>query len=358
MASEKTTSEIQRREHTPDQAKHRVPKLEPGMAASLREATTLKFDTSTGPSSIATETRAEPHPLYRLRLLIVLSFFIIYSSALGGIIFEREQIIAWLLITLVVANLGKTDGAAINVIRDWAPMYAVIIAYDYSRGAADTLGFPTQWNLPIAFDQAVFGGEVPTVTLQRWLDISSRTQWWEALTALVYVSHFFVPYLLLAALWQKDREMWSRYFRAFVVLSFSGIATYILLPTAPPWLASQEGLIGELTRSTNNGWHYMGLSIASQVISNGQATANDIAALPSLHAAFAALPMFMLWAKANRPSRVVLAAYPLAMAFAIVSSGEHYVFDVLTGFCYAGLSASVANRIFDRKQRRATTGVI
>ncbi len=326
------------------------------MAASLKEATTLRFDDSDADQLVT--PKPEPHPLYRLRLLIVLSFFIIYSSALGGIIFEREQIIAWLLITLVVANLGKTEGAALNVIRDWLPLYGVIIAYDYSRGAADTLGFPTQWNLPIAFDRAIFGDEVPTVVLQRWLNISDQTQWWEALTALVYVSHFFVPYLLLATLWQRDREMWSRYFRAFVVLSFAGIATYILLPTAPPWLASEEGLIGGITRSTNNGWHYMGLSIASQVISNGQATANDIAALPSLHAAFSALPLFMLWAKASRPTRVLLAVYPLAMAFALVSSGEHYVFDVLVGFFYAGLSASVANRIFDRKRRKAAESTV
>ncbi len=316
-------------------------KLDPKMAGSLEEATTLVPDSD----------ETERHPLYQLRLMIVACCFIIYSYALGGVIFERTQLILWLLITLTVANVGKSKDARLSVLRDWAPIFPVVFAYDFSRGAADTLGFPTQWNLPADFDRTVFG-EIPTVTLQRWLNIGDQPQWWESISSLVYVTHFFVPYVLLAVLWYRNRDVWSRYFRAFVILSFAGIVTYIVLPTAPPWLAAEEGLIGAVTRSTNNGWEYMGFSVASKVLHTGQALVNDVAALPSLHAAFSALPAFALWSRSKRPIQVVLITYPLAMAFSIVSSGEHYVFDVLVGFCYAGLSVAAANRLVDRKNRR------
>lgn len=321
------TPNARRRDSTP------VEPLSPGAAATLKEATTLTIDAAP----------PEQHPLFRLRLMVVGCAYLIYSALLGGVIFERQQIILWLCITLIVANLGKSRGAIERVVRDWAPMFGVILAYDYSRGAADTLGFPVQWNLPIAFDEAIFG-EVPAVSLQRWLDIGPQAHWWEAITALVYVSHFFLTYIVLAALWAKNRSLWSRYFRGFIVLSFSGIATYILLPTAPPWLAAEQGLIGDITRSTTNGWRYLGIEIADKVVNNGRRLSNDVAALPSLHLAFSALPLFMFW-KASRPwLRAIMVVYPFAMAFSIVSSGEHYVFDVLMGFIYAAASAALANR--------------
>lgn len=314
------------------------PKLDPKIATSLAEATTLFIDPN----------QAEQHLFYRLRLLIVACCFIIYSYILGGIIFERTQVLLWLLIALIVANLGKSKGAIMSVARDWTPIFLVVIAYDFSRGAADTLGFPIQWDLPAAFDRAIFG-EIPTVTLQRWLNISDQPQWWEAISTLVYVTHFVVPYVVMAGLWYHNRDAWSRYFRAFVILSSAGIVTYVLLPTAPPWLASEEGLIGEVTRSTNNGWMYMGLTVAGKVMHTGRSMVNDVAALPSLHAAFSSLPLFAFWSRSNRCLQTLLATYPLAMAFSIVSSGEHYVFDILVGFAYAGLSIAAANRLVDRR---------
>lgn len=316
-------------------------KVDPEMATTLKEATTLVVDPN----------QTEQHLVYRLRLLIVACCFITYSYVLGGIIFERTQVLLWLLIALTVANLGKANGAIMSVARDWAPIFPLVFAYDFSRGAADTFGFPVQWNLPAGFDRAIFG-EVPTITLQRWLNINGQTQWWEAISTLVYVSHFFVPYLVMAGLWYHNRSIWSRYFRAFIVLSIAGIATYIVLPTAPPWLASEEGLIGEVTRSTNNGWLYMGLPVAERVIHTGRSLVNNVAALPSLHAAFSSLPLFALWAHSSRSLQALFLTYPLAMAFSIISSGEHYVFDVLVGFAYAGLSVAVANRMVDRQNRK------
>lgn len=315
-------------------------------------ATWLEATTLLETAQHETQSSDEPHPLHRLRMFIVAGAFLIYSVAHGGLVYGRAQLVLWIILALTVFNLGKSDGATLQAIKDWTPLVILGVAYDYSRGAADTLGFPTHWSLPISFDEAVFG-EVPTVALQRWLNMGEQTHWWEALTAIVYVSHFLVSYAILGVLWQRSRDHWRRYFMSFITLTLSGLATYIALPTAPPWLASHHGHIGEVARTTQAGWSYLGIGIANTLISMGQAAVNDVAALPSLHLAFSALPLFMLWGRSGRAMRCLLGAYPLAMGFTIVSSGEHYVFDVVVGFLYAGLSASVANRIVDRRERKA-----
>ncbi len=68
-----------------------------------------------------------------------------------------------------------------------------------------------------------------------------------------------------------------------------------------------------------------------------------MAALPSLHAAFALLFSITLWVLVrNRLLRVLIAIYPIAMALTLVYGGEHYVIDVLFGWVYVGLVVLVS----------------
>jgi len=50
--------------------------------------------------------------------------------------------------------------------------------------------------------------------------------------------------------------------------------------------------------------------------------------------------------------RTLVGAYPLAMAFALVYSGEHYVVDVLLGWIYAVVAFCGMRRAFARWARR------
>jgi membrane-associated phospholipid phosphatase len=69
-------------------------------------------------------------------------------------------------------------------------------------------------------------------------------------------------------------------------------------------------------------------------VEHGYQYANATAAVPSLHAAFSLLVAITLWPIAGRRWRPLLVAYPLAMAFTVVYTGEHYVADVLLGWLY------------------------
>ena len=55
----------------------------------------------------------------------------------------------------------------------------------------------------------------------------------------------------------------------------------------------------------------------------GRPPVNPVAAVPSLHAAFACLVAVFFWYRVRPLFRVVLASYAVAMVFTLVVTGEH-----------------------------------
>ena len=80
----------------------------------------------------------------------------------------------------------------------------------------------------------------------------------------------------------------------------------------------------------------------------GSEYANPVAAVPSLHAAYTLLFSIFLWRLVPRWARVLLAAYPPAMAFALVYTGEHYLVDILLGWAYTLVAVWIVGRVADR----------
>ena len=173
---------------------------------------------------------------------------------------------------------------------------------------------------------------LPTVWLQQSLQADS----WKALAALVYGSHFVVTPLLLAVLWVCHRDLWGRYVRQVLALSAAGLATYVLYPAAPPWLAAKEGVIEPVRRLSASGWDVLGLPHAGALLTDSQGQVNQVAAVPSLHTAFAVLTCLALLPVARRAwQRAALAGYAVLMPVVLVWAGEHYVVDTLLGAAYA-----------------------
>ena len=57
----------------------------------------------------------------------------------------------------------------------------------------------------------------------------------------MYGSHYLVTPVTAVVLWLRDRTDYRRWMGMVVTLAVSGLTTYVLLPTAPPWLASAQG---------------------------------------------------------------------------------------------------------------------
>ncbi|NNE73704.1 MAG: inositol phosphorylceramide synthase [Acidimicrobiales bacterium] len=303
--------------------------------------TVRDLDAAVAPRSIV----ARPAPWTEPALLRAVGAFLLGCYAVGlpsyvwlrGVPFEREQVLVLLLVAVVGVVLVR-GGSLTDVrraARDWAVFGLLFAAYDLTRGVSDTLGMPVLEAVPIEIDKMLFGA-VPTVELQNRLGPFSGERWWEGLISITYVSHFIVPYVLTAVLWVRKRATWRAWIVQFSTLTVAGLATYILAPTKPPWLASQDGLLPPLERTAARGWRRFDLEIAERLVDKGQVgdVVNLVAALPSLHAAYALLFSVFLWRRVGWYWRPALAAYPLVMAFGLVISGEHYVFDVLVGWFY------------------------
>ena len=305
--------------------------------------------------------RAQPAPDFgfqhwtavRRAGLALYALVIVAWSATYGIPVQRELVIAWVCGALAIVSLGRPPRQLLQLALDWLPIVAVLVAYDFTRGAADTFGIPVNHTEMIDFDKALFLGETPTEWLQGHLYEANVVHWYDIAFTLVYTSYFIVPFALLGYLWARDHPAFLRFAKRLVTLALAGLATYILFPAAPPWMAAEMGLLEEAHRTTAKGWEVLGVGTTGW-FSKGQGLGNPVAAVPSLHTAFCALVVFFLWSRVRRRwLRPLLLLYPLAMGLTLMATGEHYFFDVALGFAYAG-GVMAAWAAWEARRARAT----
>jgi len=274
--------------------------------------------------------------------------------ATKGIPLDREQIILWLAAGLIVFSVGSPRGGPWRVLRDWLPVVLVLILYDLTRGAAeDLLGTTAHVRPQLVVDQWLGLGEIPTLRLQAWLYDPGPVQWWEVPVTLTYISHLFVPFIVAAVFWLRDRERYWQYIRRFVTLSFLAAVTFVLFPAVPPWLAARTGELDPIVRTAPRSWSKLNLDVAQDLVELSQRTANVVAAIPSLHAGYTVLVAWALWPSCGRLGRSILVAYALGMAFVLVLTGEHYLIDIFIGWGYVALVVLVWNTIEARRRTRA-----
>jgi membrane-associated phospholipid phosphatase len=275
-------------------------------------------------------------------------------TAAYGIPVQRELVIAWTCGALVVASIGRPPREILQLAFDWAPIVAVLAVYDFTRGAADSVGTGVHFTTMIDFDQFVFFGETPTQWLQDRLYEPGVVHWYDIAFTFVYTSYFIVPFATAGVLWARDRLAFLRFAKRLVTLAIAGLATYIAFPAAPPWMAGEEGLLDGIHRTTAKGWEVIDLQTAA-MFSHGQGAVNLVAAVPSLHSAFVALVALFLWGRVRPWIRPLLLLYPLAMGLTLIATGEHYFFDVALGWVYAGAVMTGWTRWERRRAARSRT---
>jgi hypothetical protein len=306
----------------------------------------------------AAEVRPDRRRLLRVALWAVLAAAFAATCVEDGLPTDRVVLLGWVLAGLVVHALCSGWRRLVRLVVDWFPLAAALLAYDQTRGLADGFGFPVHVTEPAAVDRWLGGGVLPTVWLQQHL----TAEWWQALAALVYGSHFVVTPLVLGILWVRDRQRWARYARLVVALSAAGLLTYVLYPAAPPWLAAKEHVIEPVHRLSGSGWQALGLPRARALLEHGQGQVNQVAAVPSLHTAFAVLVVLVLLPFTRRAwLRVALVGYAVLMPLVLVWAGEHYVVDTLLGTLYAVAAVLLvprAERAVRRLLRRRGTPTV
>lgn len=222
-------------------------------------------------------------------------------------------------------------GRAIQMLARLGPFVAVLLVYESFRSVADNLNTHVNYQLAPSFDKAVFG-KLPTQYLQQiWWH--GHTNWYDYVFYIAYLLHFIIPIGLALLIWKfRDSQYW-RVVNTYLVTAFAAFVTFFLFPAAPPWLASDHHVIPAITRISSDVWYGLGLKDFPSFYDH--ISPNPVAAVPSLHSAWATLLIIFVLKNFGWRAVAIAAIYPFLIYVGTVYEGEHYVFDVVAGIIYA-----------------------
>ncbi|HEY2768691.1 MAG TPA: phosphatase PAP2 family protein [Solirubrobacteraceae bacterium] len=190
----------------------------------------------------------------------------------------------------------------------------------------------------------------PELALNRW--VSAHHLLASALSYYYDNAHFLVTLGLLCWLWWRRVEDYRPLRNMLVLINVIGLAVFWLYPVAPPrMLAGFQDVVA--ASHTLGSWHTGALASA----------ANQLAAMPSLHMAWAAWCGVVLWrnppgarprAPYVRARRALALLYPCLTAVAVMATGNHYLLDILAGVATAALAALLAVAIERRRGSAAS----
>jgi hypothetical protein len=249
-----------------------------------------------------------------------------------GLPVARDQLFFWLVLGIAAFSVPAWRSWG-GLLLEWLPFFVLLATYDRLRGAVSVASRQAHVDAQIAFDKALGGGEVPTVWLQQHLWHAGHARWYDYGVWAVYLTHFFAVWVTAAVLWRIARERFRRYAATAVLLSLSAFATYWAFPAQPPWMAGESIRMASVDRIAPEVWGQLGVGTAQSIYENRDFV-NPVAAMPSLHAAFPLMLLLFFWS-AGRWVRLALGLYTLAMAFALVYGGEHFIADILAGWAMA-----------------------
>jgi membrane-associated phospholipid phosphatase len=268
-----------------------------------------------------------------------------------GVPASEDSLVLWIVFGLLAFSLGDVRGWARGIVFDWCPFVLILFAYDLLRGLAGGL-FGVHYLPQVEVDRALVG-TVPTVWLQAHLWAGhGRIRWYDYIAWFTYLTHFFATLVVAVVLWVRARDWFRRYVAAVSTLALLGFVTYLFFPAAPPWLASERGLVGPVHRLVGPIWAHVPYVSWQALFEGGSRFSNQVAAVPSLHAGYAMLIALFLCRFASYRGTVVLLLYPLLMGFSLVYLGEHYLVDVLLGWLYAVLALCLVEGVVKLRSRR------
>jgi PAP2 superfamily len=208
---------------------------------------------------------------------------------------------------------------------------------------------PLRLHAALAHGEAVLTAErslgvAPELSLDRWLGAHHAL----ALAISDYYdnAHFIVTLGLLGWLWWSRADIYRPLRNVLVAVNVVAFAVFWLYPVAPPRMLTGLGFKDIVASSHAFGsWHTGALASA----------ANQLAAMPSLHIAWAGWCTLVVWRVTTKAwLRALALLYPCVTAFAVLATGNHYLFDVLAGLATLALVVLVQAAV-PRKIRTART---
>jgi Flp pilus assembly pilin Flp len=252
---------------------------------------------------------------------------------------------SWPHVVMVMLAAALVSGRGGAFVRDWGPVVLGMLAYTQVAQLAERLHFAVHYAPQIDADRILGFGTLPTAWLQDHL-YSGKTGVLEVVSLAAYASHFFVPFgVAFYIWWSRGREaVFNSLILGLLVVSVLAEITFVLAPTAPPWLAAENGHIAHVHQILKQALADAHLHALASLKGDPHAY-NIVAAVPSLHVAWPIIGLLVARAYGLPRWLFALQAVQLAaVVFAVVYTGEHYLADAIAG----GLYAFVAWRVVER----------
>lgn len=185
---------------------------------------------------------------------------------------------------------------------------------------------------PIRIDTVLGAGVPPTVRLQRALRTPPRVTVIDKVVCVIYGS-WFVPHVVLLWILLRHDQHVPRAAGRLAACYHLTTPFYWLLPTAPPWWASESGerMGGEVERVLR---HVIRDMRGKARLTVDNTTGNPWGSMPSDHIASAAITAMGL-SEVGTIYGVAGWTYAALASFSVVYLGEHYLIDVIVGLAIA-----------------------
>ncbi len=186
----------------------------------------------------------------------------------------------------------------------------------------------------------------PELALDRWL--SGHHTLGLLLSDYYDNAHFAVTLPLLGWLWWRRTDLYRPLRNSLLLVNALAFVVFWRYPVAPPRMLSSRGFT-DVVASTHafGSWHTGALA----------AHANQLAAMPSLHMAWAAWCGLVLWKLSERRvARALAILYPCLTAFAVLATGNHFVLDIAGGLMAMAVSVSIVRVVSLSRASARTRG--
>jgi len=184
----------------------------------------------------------------------------------------------------------------------------------------------------------------PELSLDRWL--AGHHTLGLILSDYYDNAHFIVTLGLLGYLWWRRTDLYRPLRNSLVLVNVLGFAVFWLYPVAPPRMLKGYTDVVASTGAFGS-WHTGALA----------SHANQLAAIPSLHIAWAAWCALALWQISTRVwVRVLAILYPCMTALAVLATGNHFLLDILAGLLAMALSVLIGRIATTRRNRSGLRG--
>lgn len=224
--------------------------------------------------------------------------------------------------------------------REVAMFLGAYLAYSLARGISRGSDLEAVHNAArVVSLQAEFGLNVER-QVQAWLTDLRLTA---VLGVLYLVAQLVAVPLALVIVYRRRRSAYPLLRTTLLGAWLIAIPIYALFPTAPPRLA-EIGIVDSVTRESL-------IPLDAPLVGYFY---NPVAAVPSLHAAFAvAIGIGLAAVTTNRLLRTAALMWGPLVILVVVATGNHFVFDVLAGLVVVAIAFVIAMLLHGSPFRRA-----